>query len=204
MNYKEVYDDMFKDENYNADELDSYRYNFALRFLESEGIGITNSGWLIDIGTGRGNFIKILRNKYGINIKIKTSDLEDYHNLDEEFIQMDLSSEWHRENFTKFQTPYIVTCLDCLEHLEEKIQDDVLKFFSENCYFCILSISNHSDIINGVELHLTRKDKAWWDSIIEKYFDILIPDSIDESTGINNEIVYCYILRTKSKKVRIV
>jgi len=50
--------------------------------------------------------------------------------------------------------------------------NNILKKISEKCEIAIFTIANHSDIINGVELHLIQKDEKFWTEILSQHFKI--------------------------------
>ena len=38
--------------------------------------------------------------------------------------------------------------------------------------YSIICIANHSDIINGIELHTIQENELWWENIMSKYFKL--------------------------------
>ena len=68
----------------------------------------------------------------------------------------------------------------------------IFKTFNKVSDFTILTIANHSDKHNGVELHIIQENMSYWKPIIEKYFDIL---TFDEKY--NGRL---YLLNLKNKK----
>ena len=62
--------------------------------------------------------------------------------------------------------------LDFLEHIEKKYIDDILTTFRDLSPYCIIAVANHSDIINGVQLHLIQENNDWWKSKLEDKFNI--------------------------------
>ena len=37
---------------------------------------------------------------------------------------------------------------------------------------CVLAIANHSDVMNGIELHTIQENDKWWELYLTKYFVI--------------------------------
>jgi hypothetical protein len=67
----------------------------------------------------------------------------------------------------------LLTCLDVLEHIEKKCVDDVLHNFSLISEYSVLTIANHSDVLNGVELHVIQEKMTFWLPYLNKYFEVL-------------------------------
>ena len=185
MEYRKVYDEIFKKESYNVHDSDIDRYHFVI-----DEVINNNFKTIIDISSGKGNLIKLLLN-LNQDLKITSTDINKYHSFDVEFFEIDLSNNIANNENLKNKKYDILTCLDVLEHLEEKYIDGILKSFSLLSNRVLLNIANHSDIQNGVELHLTQKNFEWWNSKIENYFNI---ESIE--VKYNNRL-YVYNLKTK-------
>jgi len=161
---KQTYATIFKEKNsYNSDiNCDNYKY------VINELLKINTFNSLFDIGSGRGNLISSIR-KIFPNIKISTSDIQKFHDFDEVFYQIDL---YDVSTLNQIDKHDIITCTDVLEHIEEKYINNILKKISEKCEIAIFTIANHSDIINGVELHLIQKDEKFWTEILSQHFKI--------------------------------
>lgn len=163
MDYTSVYKNMFKQASYNNQ--DSVSYSKAIEFINK----IPNVKSVLNIGSGKGNLEKVLLKRN--NLKIISCDLDNFleNVIPHQFIRIDLSNYETLESLPKVDA---LTCLDVLEHIEEKHLDYIfskLSSLSNNLFF---TIANHSDVINGIELHLIQKPKNYWDIILQKYFDI--------------------------------
>ena len=123
---------------------------------------------MLDVGSGRGLYLDTVRKNFP-DVRIVSSDLENFHNKNYEFRKINLSVKKDREDIASLDLDYL-TCLDCLEHLDEYFIEDVIFSFSEAAKLSFLSIANHSDVINGVELHTIRRDTSFWTPLIEKYY----------------------------------
>jgi chemotaxis methyl-accepting protein methylase len=112
-----------------------------------------------------------------------------YHseNVDN-FIRCDLSSPVQRDALLVKQFD-ILTCTDVLEHLDKSFIEDVLRLYSSLSTYSILAIANHSDIIDGVELHTIQENDTWWENYILKYFSI-----VDKQTFYNGRL-YMYVCK---------
>jgi chemotaxis methyl-accepting protein methylase len=112
--------------------------------------------------------LQILSDNFS-HIKLTSCDLNKYHNVDIDFHQLDLSDP---SKYIYFPVNDLLICLDVLEHLDKSFIEDVLKYFSVISKNSILTVANHSDIIDGIELHTIREDDSYWTPLISKYFTI--------------------------------
>jgi hypothetical protein len=159
------------------------RYDFVV-----EEIVKNNYKKIIDISSGRGLLIEAIKN-VNPNIDITSTDLSKFNEIDVKFIELDLTN---KNDYHKVIEKYeFLSCLDVLEHIEEKYIEDILIFFKSLAENFIFTIANHSDIINGIELHLIQKDKIFWNILLTKHFEI-----VDTFSKYNNKL-YCYILKNK-------
>jgi len=186
MNYKQTYNELFSNKNYSIHHEDEFRYQVAKNFIKER-----NLQSIIDVGSGRGVFLKILEKEIP-NIKILSTNLEKYNENNFEFQSIDLSNPASFSNIT--QTYDVLTCLDVIEHLEKHTIEAVFKWFSQISFFQILTIANHSEIWNGKEIHLIQEGVTYWKPIIEKHFNIL-----HEQIKIfpNNNQLYLFITSNK-------
>ena len=178
--YKRIF---MKHKEYNVHDIDKDRYDFVI-----DGIIDNDYNKIIDISSGRGSLIKHLRNKKQ-DIHITSTDIHKFNNLDVEFIQLDLTK---KDDLNKITETYdMLSCLDVLEHIEEKHINDVLLAFKKiSNHFCF-TVANHSEIIDRFELHLIQKNKDWWDEIFENHFTII------NSFVKYDDRSFCYTLKNK-------
>jgi 2-polyprenyl-3-methyl-5-hydroxy-6-metoxy-1,4-benzoquinol methylase len=190
MNYKDIYTSIFNIESYSTDY--HIQYDYILYTLKQLNLNTNN---IIDIGSGRGHLIKLLKVNNLSKLSIISVDLKKFHNYDvNEFIECDLSNYLDRTKLldkTKLlnKANNIVICTDVLEHLDKSFIEDVVYTFSKMSNYCILGIANHSDIINGIELHTIQENDIWWEAIITKYFRILNKDTFYHGR------LYIYVLQ---------
>jgi 2-polyprenyl-3-methyl-5-hydroxy-6-metoxy-1,4-benzoquinol methylase len=185
INFKNIYENSFNDINYNKHPDEEYRFQLVKNFVIENNITS-----VLDVGSGRGNVIKILK-ETNQDIKITSCDLKKFHNYDCEFKELNLCDKNSLINLENKNYDLIV-CLDVLEHVQKECVEDIFKTFNKISDFTILTIANHSDKHNGVELHIIQENMSYWKPIIEKYFDIL---TFDEKY--NGRL---YLLNLKNKK----
>jgi len=160
INYLETYKMAFAKPQYNGH---SVSYENAKKYIN----GLSPNS-VLNVGSGRGNLESLLQKE---NFSLSSCDLDNFlvEGINTNFFKIDLSNS---EDLQKLPQCEVLTCLDVLEHIEEIYIDSVLKIFSEvsdNCYF---TIANHSDIMDGVELHLIQKPCEFWTPVLEKYFKV--------------------------------
>jgi hypothetical protein len=183
VDYVNVYKNIFSQNNiYNEHINDRERYDFVIDEIKKN-----NYNKVIDISSGRGNMIKCIKDIFP-DINITSTDLLKFNDIKVDFIQLDLTSENDR-NSVRDKYDFL-SCLDVLEHIEENEINNILRFFkSISKNFCF-SIANHSDVQNGVEVHLIQKDKIFWDKILSEHLCI-----VESFIKYENKL-YCYVLKT--------
>jgi len=184
MEYNGIYSKAFSDVRYNSHVDSEPRFEYVRKFLMGGDVNTIG-----DFGSGRGNVISVVQRHYD-HINIESYDLEKFHNYDVPFSNINLCDNQSIENINKIYD--LVTCLDVMEHLQKECVDDVLSFFCRISKYCILTIANHSDVKNGVELHLIQEDLTYWLPLIEQYFDV-----IHRASEYDGRL---YLLTLKSKK----
>jgi hypothetical protein len=145
---------------------------------------------VIDIGSGRGNVINILQD-LDSEIEITSTDLIKFHNFECRFHELNLCDPATYIKGRKFE---LLVCLDVLEHIQKEWIEDVFNFFSTISTNLILTIANHSDIKDGVELHLIQEDMGYWKPMLEKFFQIEYFDTKYDGR------LYLLILKNKNIK----
>lgn len=168
MDYNNVYTSVFKNKAYSKEH--HTQYDMVINRLSV--IYNKNSVFhLIDIGSGRGHLIKMIKQNFP-NCIITSVDLSKFHSeIIYEFITCDLSVESDRKKLLEKKYD-VVTCTDVLEHLNENFIEDVIKTLSSLANHSMLAIANHSDIWNGVELHTIQRNFEWWNELITKYYRV--------------------------------
>lgn len=170
MEYSKVYTQMFNNPQYCKDD-NTFRETYCL-----ENMKMKKFNSLIDVGSGRGRFIKRVLSMFP-DTEILSTDLANYHHIPNiSFQEIDLSSAQSRDKLIeKYQNNKrdLLTCLDVLEHLDKSFIDEVFRMFSLVAKTCIFTIANHSDIVDGIELHTIQENFDYWGPIIQRYFKIV-------------------------------
>lgn len=185
IDYKKIYKNAFSVEGYNLHNDQEFRFSLVKKFVEEN-----NCKSVIDLGSGRGNVIRIL-NEINPDIEVTSCDLEKFHSYECEYFNLNLCDT---ESFSVLngKSYNLLTCLDVLEHVDKSCVDNIFKLFQKLAEFAVITIANHSDKLNGVQLHTIREDMTYWKPIIEKYFEITYFD-----TQYNGRL---YLLTLKRKK----
>lgn len=159
-NYLETYRMAFGSAQYNGP---SISYEKAKSFIKEQ-----NPRSVVNVGSGRGNLEIILQEE---TFSLSSCDIENFLNegINTNFFKLDLSKPESLQNLPQCE---VLTCLDVLEHIEEVHIDSILKRFSEVSDKCYFTIANHSDIMNGVQLHLIQKPCEFWTPVLEQYFKV--------------------------------
>tara|TARA_B100001939_G_C16942763_1_gene618970 strand:- start:1258 stop:1815 length:558 start_codon:yes stop_codon:yes gene_type:complete len=184
MDYLKVYTDLFDTKDYSVHDENTYRYQLVKSYIEDH-----NPESMIDIGSGRGKLLSLINDSY--DIKIESSDLDKFHNINIPFRHLDLSNKSTYFNDTKYD---ILTCLDVLEHLDKSFLKDSIKWFKSISNVQILTIANHSEILNGIEIHTIQEDENFWREHLIENSEIL-QENI-QVFGSRNYL-YTFILKNK-------
>lgn len=166
IDYLKQYSFIFsKDSVYNTAPVKSPNYKLPYNYLSANKDNIKSH---IDISSGRGRFLKIIK---PLNLNTIFTDLKKFTDLNLPFIRCDLSKS---EDLYLLKGGHydVLTCLDVLEHIEPGRVDDILKTFSEIADVCIFTIANHEDIVCGVKLHLIVEGVGYWSDKLLQYFRI--------------------------------
>lgn len=181
MNYLDVYKGCFNDPQYSNEH--HIQYDYVIRQINATFLaplrgsgaepGLKRPKRVIDVGSGRGQLIALIQMNFP-DVEITSVDLEKFHKRDvAQFIQCDLSKPASRDQLKKSGTYDLVTCTDVFEHLDESFMEDVISTLATLAPNAIYAVANHSDVINGIELHTIQRDHLWWSALFEKYYTIL-------------------------------
>jgi len=143
------------------------QYDWALSQLIDQ-----SPNTIIDVGSGRGHMLRMIQDRLSSS-KLVSVDLDRFHEVNNvEFVPCNLSNEDDRSNLSQKSYDALV-CLDVFEHLDKKFISDVIKMCALISPRAYLSIANHSDVINGIELHTIQESDAWWDQQLHPYFQVI-------------------------------
>ncbi len=154
-----IYDEIFaSDPNYNA--VIDYKLDVVLGWVKKN-----NFRHLLDVGCGRGHYLKLLSEK-GIKVtglepsKFIADTLKDYEVVNDDILGLGKKGkEWEA-----------LICMDALEHIEPTEIEETIKALASLSPRALLGIANHSDKWRGTELHLIREDPWWWVSLLSKHY----------------------------------
>lgn len=112
---------------------------------------------VLDMGCGRGHYINFLTG-------YKITGVEPSEFLCEEY-------GWTKGSILSHKGKYdALYCMDVLEHIEPSEIEKTLEALSKLSSHALLGIANHSDVLEGVELHLIQEDSKWWENLLKKYY----------------------------------
>jgi hypothetical protein len=133
---------------------------------------LPQSGTLLDVGTGAGNFIRKVMAQFP-EIVISTCDLQKFHAYDLPFFPVDLTDPVKLWTLAAKSEP-LISCVGVLEHLpEERVQAAIAAIAQACTYTALITTANHTDIgAGGHELHLTQQPMEWWLDRLERCFDV--------------------------------
>lgn len=186
MNYKTIYDKAFQSTSYNvSDVTNDPTYKTLMKFLREHEVRT-----MVDVGSGKGFMEEPIMRDFP-QIQITTIDLQKYHRLEIPHINLDITSEtkWSHDTHYDF-----LLCNGVLEHIEQENLYDIVRWFAAICEHAIIMTANHSDIVGGTELHITRQQLPFWDALFESHFNIL--DTLNR-----DDIWYVHTLQTRSVHV---
>lgn len=154
-----IYDEIFESEpKYNGAY--GYKLKTVLNWVRKN-----NFKEVLDVGCGRGHYLKLLKDNAIFAIGIEpsgyiTRTITDYKIINDDIL-----------GFSKYSRSWeALICMDVLEHIEpEKIEDNI-KALSSLSKHALLGIANHSDIWHGTELHLIQQVPDWWIEKLSKYY----------------------------------
>jgi trans-aconitate methyltransferase len=169
MDYLDIYTGAFSNDTYSSDH--HVQYDWVIDKLKSKFLKY-DIFTIIDVGSGRGHMLKLLHDHFP-NAIITSVDLKNFHNLEfvKYFQNCDITSAADRNKLLLKNYDVLIN-LDFLEHIEEKYIEDILDTFNKLSSYCIIAVANHSDILDGIELHLIQQNNKWWQSKLEKVFNI--------------------------------
>lgn len=166
MDYKAIYEKAFASAGYSLPAQDDVQYAFAIASIRT-----VSRYTIIDVCSGRGLFLDLLAEAFP-DSSIQSVDLANFHGRPHPFAEIDLSNPKSLQKL-RASSFSVLTCLGSLEHLEEHLIDDVLATFAICAPRAVLTIANHSDTFDGVELHVIQQPEPWWRLRLEKHFRVL-------------------------------
>jgi len=169
--YEDIYEKVFNIPHYSVNKDRKFTCQLVHNYLTG------NEKNVIDIGSGRVPVLLELIEKFPSS-QIVSCDLKKFHDIEVPFRKLNLTIEKDRDELLKeFPLFDFLTCMDVLEHIEEKELVYTLKFFKGISKRHLIIVANHSDMWGG-ELHLIQQPMDWWEGKFAEHFKILDKMSI--------------------------
>jgi 2-polyprenyl-3-methyl-5-hydroxy-6-metoxy-1,4-benzoquinol methylase len=160
-----VYDDLYLHNNYNDPIVTGCETKWQVISPKIKNIrGLTS---VVDIGCGRGFYLRKMIDAgidaFGIEFSTECclQYLQDvkHANVDIATYAANTSEKW-----------MLAICMDMLEHITYEDVDNVIESVAKISSCGIFGISNHSDVMNGVELHIIQQNSIWWEKLLHKKY----------------------------------
>lgn len=182
---RQVYEKAFSDPQYNSGVSQTGQYR-----LIRDTVKRFSPATVIDVGSGRGNVLKAIHAD-NPGIVIDTVDLKNFHGL--QFVKTHYDLDVAVDSVEHIGKHDLAICADVLEHIPMESINRVLSSVKSMGINHVFTIANHSDVNNGVELHLIREAILWWTRLIEQHFIV-----IESGTMIPERLFY-FICRSNGR-----
>lgn len=144
-------------------------YEEKLKAVEEHLPNTDKSIRILDIGCGKGHYIRRLISlgyKNITGVEFSSYCCETW--LDELNV---INANWLELGPTLEDNSFdLAVCMDVLEHIEPSNIQKFVSNIERTCNEAILGIANHSDIMEGEELHLIQQGVPWWTELLKKYY----------------------------------
>jgi len=156
---KKIYDQIYTNvENYNFyDEIKNAYVDAFAKIIK---------GKMLDAGCGEGIHLKrLLREGHDV-FGIEISEV-----CCKKFLQDTPHENTDILTYSKKEVKYAgLICMDVLEHIDPLQIEETIQALAGMAPTAFLGIANHSDVQNGIELHLITEDSLWWLNLLAKYY----------------------------------
>lgn len=155
-----IYDKAFRDPDYSPKE--DYKVEYVKTWAEQHDLNT-----LLDVGCGRGHYLKALLNEGFDVIGLEPSKylcenvLKDFQVINEDILT------YAKRNKVEWDGMY---CMDVLEHIPKGKIDATLEALKTFSHKALFGIANHSDVVDGTELHLIQEYPAWWEAKLSEHY----------------------------------
>lgn len=160
---KDAYDKLYLNEKYN-------RIVNTSQFAWLMDRGLDGIKTAVDFGCGRGHIVRALQERgiKTVGVDFASSLAEGDWKGDSAFVHGDVRDADLGMEFD------LVVCHDVLEHLVEADATVALSNLMKHTgRYLSLAIANHSDVWDGVELHLNNKPFDWWQELVKAECEVL-------------------------------
>lgn len=162
MDYKKIYNGIYENNKwYNNHYLKSGSRCLGAKLLEDYKNWLYGS--VIDLGCGRGHTVNEI---VKLGFKVNGIDIIDLKYIESKYCQSGNVAE--PLDIYSYDTSL---CIDVLEHITQDKMFEVLDNMNKTFRQVIL-VSNMSSCINGIDIHINKKEYDKWHIIISSYFDI--------------------------------
>jgi len=169
--FKAIYSALFATGNYGITDGAEWREGFINRHLP----GLPAGAHLLEIGPGRGRWLKALLCSRQ-DLHITTWDLADFHHIPGvEHMDIDLSQEV--PCIQDIEPLDVIVASDVLEHIPAKRLPLLMEIMTAFRCPAIVTVANHSDIWEGIELHLTKWSRFGWSQFFRCCWSIAAQES---------------------------
>ena len=153
----------FLDDSYSQHTRDEPRYVWAMQQLRDIG-----GRRVLEIGSGRGVFLEWMCEE---GFEVTATDTSQKYTPPEGMVDHFpyILGDQHAEFLRGYD---VVVCLDVLEHLEECDLPTAMRQLASIAPNLVCSVSNHSDVQNGVELHVTQQPASFWAALLQLQYEI--------------------------------
>ena len=189
--YRGVYTQVFRQNpKYNRQGGEELQYSHFVRYLDEHRDSI---GSVMELGTGRGAVIRMMRNHLDPSTDLIGIDLECYIRPElqggVQFIRCDMTNPEERKA-VQMDGMDVVACIGVLEHICAEDIEDVVSWIGEMqpTLGFVFMTADHSDVKSGHELHVLRKGQDFWDDIFGRNF--IITDQSTITIGPNDVFSY--------------
>ena len=148
------YDDVFKQEEYNLP--DKNRIKQVQDWL-------VKGDSILDVGCGRGHYLKKFIKLGYAPVGIEPSEYVIKKNL-KNLPVIHGTIQDIKDNYDALY------CMDVLEHIDPEEIDKNLAHLAKHAPKALYGIANHSDVWDGVELHLIQQPAIWWFEKLRQYY----------------------------------
>lgn len=125
---------------------------------------------ILDVGCGRGHYLRLFREMgfksiLGIDPsqECATRYLTDVPHIVSDFYSFAKNIPTNQYN--------VVFCTDVLEHIKPEDIDEFIKELTRLAPYSVLGIANHSDIQEGIQLHLIQEPWSWWEKKLRNIYN---------------------------------